>query len=239
MTSSSHESTVRVTELKRVLSTNARHSSPLRGRPEYARSNTSSESLVSADFSETDTGVGTTDFAPDAHDEQSRPRSSRDSEAFRRDSAQRPRSAGSLTSHPVIIQPETQDRPKTSRKSDDIPPVPPLPFSLNLPGRFPSDIALSTASAEQDHEQEPQRTSTPPAQPAQLERPRTADSSRAGRPLRRKKSKPGSRRVEKSSLSSWGGEDGGKVDLGALLGRISIEDEEGIPSGKGASRPPY
>jgi hypothetical protein len=237
VTSSSRESTVRVTELKRVLSTNVRHSSPLRGRPEYARSNTSSESMVSAEFSETDTGIGTTDFAPDAQDEQSMLGSSRDSASLRRDSSQRP-SAGSLTSHPVIIErPEAKERPKTAQIATGIPPVPPLPFSLNVPGRFPSDVALSTASVDQDQDQESRRPSTPPSQPAQLEPPRTADSSRAGRPLKRK-SRPGSRRVEKPSLNSWG-EDGGKADLGALLGRISIEDQDGVSGRKGVSHPPY
>jgi protein EFR3 len=238
LASSSRESTVRVTELKRVLSTNvnARHSSPLRGN--YAKANSSTESMISADISETDTGMG----VPDTQDEPPRP-ISRDSESARRG----PRRSLSLTSHPVLPKPE-EERPRTARKSsDEIPPVPPLPFTLNLPGRFPSDVALSTASGEIEPHREPslpRQSTPPPAQPVQGQEllgapPGTADSSRAGRSLKRKKSRPGSRRVEKTSGSAWAMGDGAGPDLGALLGRISIEEEDEGAAKGGVIRPPY
>lgn len=260
VTSSSRDSTVRVNELKRVLSVNntVRHSSPLRGRPEYARSGsgTSGESMVSGgDLSASDAGIGSTDFVPEINqsDGPPRPQSSRgyrqgdgSGEGFLREGSETPKASTTAVNS---TQPgeSNSERPQSHYGGDDIPPVPPLPPSLSIPGNFPPETPPPPASASLAEERRP---STAPAHPSSVGPDRLSElsppSSRPGRTLKRRKtSRPRSKRADKVSENSWGlgSESSGRVDLGRLLRDISVEDEwvrdeeEGGTAGMG--RPPY
>ncbi|KAL1965381.1 hypothetical protein VTN77DRAFT_5818 [Rasamsonia byssochlamydoides] len=130
LTSSSRDSTIRVNDLKRMLTvsdnTNVRRSSPLRGRLDATAgsvTSSSSESMISGTFS-----------ASDYENASSRPQSLR--EAGGRDGSETPR--GSV----VHLSNEEESALLTKADSDDIPPVPPLPPGL-IPGGYPSDSTTS------------------------------------------------------------------------------------------------
>lgn len=138
LTSSSRDSTLRVNDLKRMLTvaenTNVRRSSPLRGRLDAATAgsdaSSSSESMVS--------GTWASDFGPE--NASSRPQSLKESVGrSSRDGSETPRASMvhlSNEAHEESASP-TKDDP------DGIPPVPPLPPGLSIPGGFPSDSTTS------------------------------------------------------------------------------------------------
>ncbi|EAW09914.1 uncharacterized protein ACLA_041320 [Aspergillus clavatus NRRL 1] len=125
---SSRESPVRVNELRRVLSVstegNGRRLSPLRGRLDASNGSimsSSSESMVS--------GISLSEF--DADGNSIRPLSTRDGHTTPNgDGMDTPRASSmALNGGPS----------KQSLQPNAIPPVPPLPPSISLPGGFPND----------------------------------------------------------------------------------------------------
>lgn len=232
LSSSSRDSTVRVHDLKRVLSVNngVRHSSPLRGRPAAPQSVTDSDSMVSDDgeYSVSDIdvgkrdfkqeGVGTNDFGSTlAHGPGSVRNTSDSTEQPLRD-----RSPQTQSTH--VDQSEGRASRQSTSQEDEIPPVPPLPASLSLPSGFPIDSEGASRTSNATGES-------------------LTDVSRQGRSVKRGKGRPTSKRADQVSESSWGGSSfepigGGKVNLGKLLGGIVVaEDRE--DEAKGLGRPPY
>lgn len=206
LTSSSRESTVRVNELRRVLSAtnenNVRHSSPLRGRMDFARrgsrsSGTSSrESMISGAFSASDIDPSTADPVS------SRPQSLRDGNG-KVTHGQRDSSATLKASTAKVNNgdPEGSNTTVTKVKPNGIPPVPPLPAALSIPGGFPDSAAGSPvpsptfSPAKSDF-----RPSTAPSQqrarPTAKPKQDTASAPRQSRSLNR----PKSRRERNASL---------------------------------------
>jgi protein EFR3 len=195
-TSSSRSSTVRVDELKRVLSgVSGGTPGANRGRG-FASPDTSSDSMLSCDFppSEYSDMAGPTDPIPAAEAE------------------------------PI-------------EKGDKvIPPVPPLPPSLSIPGGYPVEGTTPPPSSTMgvNHEQQPSLSDNP-----------TAPDPHRSRSLRRKKSR-GARSTSRGMAVSgnhgrnaWGAAAGGGVDLGDLLKGIDISGEDGGIAGKGFGKPPY
>lgn len=170
--SSSRESTVRVTELKRALSgyrNNVRQFSPLR-RPlisardasvdsAQSRASSGSESLVS--YSETEgavdgsaldlNAVEQSDFALATAGGGQRTRSSDDGERTRSSSGPYQVENGIRTTARTI--PRLKSDP---RLGEDIPPVPKIPSTLNLPGTFPRDISPARPSSSKGAESQQQ-----------------------------------------------------------------------------------
>ncbi|KAL4938753.1 protein efr3 [Aspergillus oleicola] len=135
--SSSRDSPVHVNELRRVLSVQApardRRLSPLRGRLDASNGSivsSSSESMVS--------GFSNSEFEGDGGS--IRPQSTRDGQEPL-DGDETPRA---LTSNGVNY---SQPQP-TSRNSYIIPPVPPIPHDLSIPGGFPNDSQRSLAPSD-------------------------------------------------------------------------------------------
>lgn len=241
--SSSRESTIRVDELRRALNDNpyqVRHFSPLRGAFDDAdRASVSSDSMVSAaGYSVSDAGTsanvgaGAATFAhgnghPTPIKEESNP-----------------------VSRASSIAPDPEKR--RSQREDDIPPVPPLPMSLTLPGGFPMDTT-PTASVVSDR---PSST-VPGTSPGDNRVGRTTSVGRKQRSY----SRPNTGVNGAPRSRSRGGWAGGyatssgrgspvvanKIDLAQLLGGISSgndgvaeeSDENAGFGGKGLVKPPY
>lgn len=134
--SSGRESPVRVTELRRVLSVNTesnlRRRSPLRGQ--VGASNISvmssgSDSMVSGAYS-------ASDMEPDAA-------------SNLQEGRQTPEDGGSETPRAVALSGDQGQESSLSRtNSQEIPPVPPIPVGLAIPGGFPNDSQRSLISAD-------------------------------------------------------------------------------------------
>lgn len=136
--SSSRGSPVRVTELRRVLSVNnennPRRLSPLRGQVDASNESDASddsESMVSGTFSVSEVDGDTASVQPP--DGQETPEE--DGQETPRASA----SAIALGTDKIPSQPPTLSR----TNSDEIPPVPPIPANLAIPGGFPNDSQRS------------------------------------------------------------------------------------------------
>ncbi|PGG99493.1 hypothetical protein GX51_06313 [Blastomyces parvus] len=165
--SSSRDSTVRVNELRRVLSvvnsSNVRQSSPLRGRQSLSRgveSNASSaESMLSDAFSASD--VDATAGAGPSSSNKPHPR---------REGSETPKASASNHTNGLGSE-EKGDKndlePLNREISNDIPPVPPLPPALVIPGGFPTDSSSTSTSHS----------------PIALDRPSTAPSQSRARPV--------------------------------------------------------
>jgi protein EFR3 len=240
--SSSHESTLRVADLKRALSghqSTMRHASPLR-RPVSERDrslhSSGSESMVSySDHGDSAIGVA----PPDGIGPTIAP-----SEA---NGSGRPQSAGSKLSnnqsgtfHDQTTLPNSMSDP---RLGNDIPPVPKIPSSLNLPGTFPRDTSpVRPDSIEQNSAKTQQRVeSSPRSQNTGVE----IASARQSRSMRRGDSRPTSRRelggigltdFNKTSSAS-------KMDLSKLLAGIHTQHSAIDTTKPGEAvvgvRPPY
>jgi len=176
-TSSSKESTVRMDELKRVLSVtntgNVRHSSPLRGRLDTSSSSvvtSSSESMISGAFSTSDAGASDRGLPSRA-------------QSFKEGSETPRASAAYLTGdeNNKLGQPFDPD--------DDIPPVPPLPADL-IPGGLPP-TSRSGSSRSSSYGSGLDRPSTAPAgsRGSVKSRPNTAQSPYQGRSMNRQKTR--------------------------------------------------
>lgn len=143
VTSSSKDSTLRVNDLRRVLSVtnngNVRRSSPLRGRLDLSSSSnvsSSSESMISGAFSTSDIGG----------ERLSRPQSLKEG-GFKsdRDGSETPRAS-------IYLADEENTRLDQAislgrYNSNEIPPVPPLPPNLTVPGGFPDSSSASRKSS--------------------------------------------------------------------------------------------
>jgi hypothetical protein len=247
--SSSRDSMVRVTDLKRALSgynSGGRHASPLRRPVSRSRSQHSmdSDSMVSyhevdgVDGSSVDVSIidGTeTGQAPGTSPNNiDRPSSS--SKAEHNTSAITP-----TTAHNAASLPRDNSDP---RLGDDVPPVPKIPSSLNLPGTYPRDISPIRPTIQRAESHRPQ-TAPQGQQKTKLSNSLPSSASlREGRSLRRGNSKLASRRDPAVTDSTHGGINTGKVDLGKLLASIQsttvdqdVEEKEN--SGAGISVPPY
>ena len=204
VSSSSRDSTIRVNDLRKLLAGQPRTSSPLRGslaQPLALRrssSNTSSESMVSGgEFSFSEAGEealrspthGGVDLAAN------RPRSVASREGSITPKA-RP-STGVQSALPTDGKEGIADR-------DFIPPVPPIPSTLNLPGGFPAD-----GPAEGKGAGSPAGTWTQYSGSV-----RTARSQQRGRAWDQGPNNTGHRGA------------GSRVDLGALLGGIADDEDE-------------
>jgi hypothetical protein len=148
-TTSSRDSTVRVNELRRVLSVvksnNLRRPSPLRGRQRVGSDVSSADSMVTGSFAASDFDVS--------------------ADSQRDDSETLKASTAALANGGDDESQESSDR-IDRRHSDDVPPVPPLPSSLAIPGGFPEPVTGSPYVS-------------PLASPVRSERPRTAPSASA------------------------------------------------------------
>jgi protein EFR3 len=272
--SSSRESTVRVGDLKRALSgyqSNPRHSSPLRvplvrerdRSVDSVQSPRSSDSESMVSYSEAEGGVdasaldvnavGQADISsagdaqrlqqsPDAEP----PRARSSSSASQRQQQQE----GANGVHATTTLPRLQSDP---RLGEDVPPVPKIPSSLNLPGTYPRDISpirpSSSKGAERQSQPPPQsllRPSTAPGPSLSIPQPAQTHthggslsptstrlgSTREGRSMRRGKSgRPASGRS--SYQEHGGGRNTGKVDLGRLLESVRVDDEDDEGRGGG------
>ncbi|KAL3453249.1 hypothetical protein BJX65DRAFT_318618 [Aspergillus insuetus] len=135
--SSSRDSPIHVNELRRVLSVNApdrdRRLSPLRGRLDASNGSiisSSSESMVS--------GFSTSEFEGDGGS--IRPQSTREGqETLNGEGMETPRA---LTSN------GGQSQSMSRASSYTIPPVPPIPSDLSIPGGFPNDSQRSLPSTD-------------------------------------------------------------------------------------------
>ncbi|KAH8692750.1 hypothetical protein BGW36DRAFT_399556 [Talaromyces proteolyticus] len=140
---SNRDSTIRVNELKRMLTvsvnSNVRRSSPLRTRADAGNRSivsSSSESLVSGTFSASD------------FESESRPQSIReDGRSASRDGSEITKPA------PVSSSGKYNNDTAVSDNDDGIPPVPPLPSGLAIPGGFPdtSSNLSRQSSTRSDH----------------------------------------------------------------------------------------
>ncbi|KAI9852022.1 MAG: plasma membrane localization protein [Vezdaea acicularis] len=222
LSSSSRDSMVRVDELKRVLSGRALI------RTSQEQPDESSESMVSGGFSDDQSfgGHDMVDFglADGAYaSRRSRSRERTDTDNTVREGSMTPR-AGSYNPHALNESDELAE--------EHVPPVPPIPSSLNLPGGFPSSEHTSDAGG-----------STPPAEPAvasygagQSERRFPSRNRSAGRSRRGKSTE----RRDWSVRGAGNAGPGGGVNFGDLLGGIqnsALDDGEG--EGMGVGRPPY
>ncbi|EEH04757.1 conserved hypothetical protein [Histoplasma capsulatum G186AR] len=160
--SSSRDSTVRVNELRRVLSvvngSNVRHSSPLRGREDLSQGvesgASSAESILSDTFSTSDIGTTSAGAAAPSN----RPQ---------REGSETPKA--SVSNHTNALNSEEKNGLGQLMReiSNDIPPVPPLPAALTIPGGFPNDSPHIS----------------PSYPPTGVDRPSTAPSQSRARPV--------------------------------------------------------
>ncbi|PGG99457.1 hypothetical protein AJ80_09343 [Polytolypa hystricis UAMH7299] len=192
VTTSSRDSTLRVHELRRVLSVinspnNVRRSSPLRGHVRPVSSPSSSESMVSH-LSASDAGI----IRDEATGVSSRPQS-----RYREGSETPKASAMNLANGEAANQDDRSDFLGRTI-SNDIPPVPPLPPSLAIPGGFPGDSNNVSPLPSPSYSPVPSdRPSTAPAQPRSRQSTKAqtnpVPTPRESRSLTRRKSRSGTR----------------------------------------------
>ncbi|WEW55247.1 plasma membrane localization protein [Emydomyces testavorans] len=166
---SSRESTVRVSELRRVLSVvnnhNVRQPSPLRHRDGVDSTASSVESMVSYNLSISDAGTAGPDRPLSPPGNSRTPRSSNTQLGGNRAS----------------------DHLYDDTEPDDIPPVPPLPSSLAIPGGFPADSRRASSASSPLHS--PIRSDRPSTAPGRQPRtPSSTSTIRQSRSLTRNKS---------------------------------------------------
>ncbi|KAK2757086.1 plasma membrane localization protein [Arachnomyces sp. PD_36] len=229
LTSSSRESTVRVNDLRRLLSAtndnSVRHSSPLRGRMDFARrgsrsSGTSSrESMISGAFSASD--IDTT-----ANPTSSRPQSLRDGNGRvtqGRDSSATPKATATRVNSGDL---ENSNGSMTKVISNDIPPVPPLPAALSIPGGFPDSAAGSpTPSPSYSPVRSDFRPSTAPSQPRARPTVKPKQDTTSAPRQSRSLSRPKSRKERNVSV-------GKQASSGSPIGHANEDNAEssGSPS---------
>ncbi|KAI9737494.1 MAG: plasma membrane localization protein [Cirrosporium novae-zelandiae] len=247
---SSKSSTVRVDELKRVLSISTRASTPLHPALDFA-DDTGSESEATLDCSTSDasfvqgaeaafTSLNHTAYGPEDGQE-----------------GGKLERQGSITPKVSAIQDLSPQQAGTNTTIDnyfhqEIPPVPPLPSTFHLPGGYPSDSVNDTGNdpTPTNGTNVVRRSSSVDRNgyPANTGRPRTAPQGHnrgvgfdaRARSLKRGKSRPGTRTGSKGTGGSndWGlglgriDGDSHKLDLGALLKAIDAEAEAEVEIGK-------
>ena len=245
--SSSRESMIRVTDLKRALSgygSDNRHASSLRRPVSRSQSQDSedSNSMVSyhdaegVNGSNLDLGAiegNVQDVSPSSlPDETQKPQSSLTSNYSTVTTT-------SITIHDFVSLPRDNLDP---RLGSDVPPVPRIPSSLNLPGTYPRDPSPVRPMTPKG---EPYRPQTAP-QGLQKSKPNGFPSSasvREGRSLKRGYSRPVSRRDQVTTDLTHGPKTSGKVDVGKLLAGIQSGTDDQITEEKENTgmniKPPY
>ena len=250
--SSSRDSTIRVSELKRALSGyQIRHSSPMRkpGASRLADSVHSSgtESLVS--YSD---GEGFNNSALDVHDIGSTDVATKPAvpDGMRSQSSHSKRDSGRTKPNPASndIAHTTSQVASDPKLGEDVPHVPQNPKSLNLPGTYPQEESPTrpkSSSKERVIDVAAQGTTTfyNIVTSTVL---RTPETSREGRSVTRGKSRPSSRRGEgATNLGDATISSGGRLDLGRLLAGIRTDtsseglDEARENTGSTLMKPPY
>lgn len=141
---SSKGSPVRINELRRVLSINndsqqKRQLSPLRSQLDASNasiSSSGSESMMSGNFSVSEIGGDALSIQPEVQ------------QIPDDDGAETPRASAASMVLSGDKQDQPQNAPSLSRANSDeaIPPVPPIPASLSIPGGFPNDSQRSLVS---------------------------------------------------------------------------------------------
>lgn len=225
---SSRESTLRVTELKRALAAfngSGRQTSPLRNTKQGSRRSTISvgtDSLVSW------AGPDEQDMLPEgpsAEKQASRPGTA----ASRREQSDQVQGPEGVNSVPYSGQ-------TGQRLSEDVPPVPKIPSSLNLPGTYPRDGSPSRLPASAPQEGLEQVPSQPETQPNGDNPPskRVTSASFAGSSIRNKRLREPKRASRPSSRASGGRmnwterrEGSEKLDVNNLLAGIRSSSEVG------------
>jgi protein EFR3 len=275
--SSSRDSTVRVSELKRALSghqNNLRHSSPLRMpmtgvrdssvASAQSRASSGSESMVS--YNEVEGGANSSALGLNAVEHSdfamatdTRRRQGSDDPAGRKSSSpnsqqsqqQRVENGNGIHTAPTL--PRLKSDP---RLGEDVPPVPKIPSSLNLPGTYPREISPARPSSSQDADRQPQpRAQNPMPRPStapgtacsELAPPHTQiqedslyptstplGSTREGRTMRRAKPAgrwpPGSR-TSYPDFSARTTRGSSRVDLRKLLEGITTNGDDDDANG--------
>ncbi|KAJ9499295.1 plasma membrane localization protein [Exophiala xenobiotica] len=240
-TTSSRDSTMRVTDLKRALSgyvVGGRRRSPLRNPTAMSRRSTRSSltsSMVSWDESD-DRNPSFLDVRASGAPGESvnhvenglRPPSS---------SSNKPGRDVSGTIHDEVTVPPITANPQNDT---DIPPVPKIPSMLNLPGTWPRDV--SPARTEEPAPEQTSSLSQGPDNSPQSKRVTSGTYSivsTTGRQSTRKTSRPTSRK----GASPMMGSTNGKFDLNSLLAEIPsanehVKQEKEIRTSR-QIRPPY
>ncbi|EEP82680.1 predicted protein [Uncinocarpus reesii 1704] len=210
---SSRDSTVRVNDLRRVLSVvnnkNSRQPSPLRGRQRVDSTASSTESMVSDNLSISDAGTAAID----------RPLSSRGNLGTPRGS------------NLQLSGNKASGQSQKDFEREDIPPVPPLPSSLAIPGGFPSDSRSASSVTSPSHSPiRSDRPSTAPGRPVRTpskSQGSNASTIRPSRSLSRKKSLNGSLHEEKvSAINGIPNAPEYSVDLGDIGIAITADTSE-------------
>jgi protein EFR3 len=246
--SSSRDSMVRVTDLKRALSgynSGGRHASPLRRPVSRSRSQHSMDSDSMISYHDADGADGSSlDLSTIDGNETGRAPGTSPNDV------ERPSSSSKVERNTTTIAPTTVHNvaplPRDNsdpRLGDDVPPVPKIPSSLNLPGTYPRDVSPIRPITPRA---EPYRPQTAPQgqQKTKLNGLPSSASLREGRSLKRGNSRLVSRRDQAVTDSTHGSKSHGRVDLGKLLASIQsatadqdVEEKEN--SGTGISVPPY
>lgn len=259
--SSSHESTLRVADLKRALEGHRheaarRTASPLRGpvaRREESTHSSGSESMISwsergESAVEMETGLMATGNGT------LRPFSS--GSKFGNGNGNGVGTGRPMTAHDQTTLPNLMATDQTdNRLGDDVPPVPRIPSSLNLPGTFPRDISPARGVVNTERTQLEPKTSSPERKGEGRKRNGDGVGSLSVSGRRGRDSRPGSRReagaetrgIELLGFGKGKGTGTGKIDFREFLMGITTQSDgaEGeslkVLSGQkvGGVRPPY
>ncbi|KAI9679850.1 MAG: plasma membrane localization protein [Caeruleum heppii] len=239
---SSRDSTVRVDDLKRVLSGDAvvQLRGFSRGRQAFLSPDTSSESMMSADASTSDASfsgapVGTVDFALEAkHHRSSRSRSRGRNASERtvrdyRDAAPGHADAADDGIRGMGTAHSTEE--ERHQDAEAVPPVPPVPGPLMMPGAYQSEINIA----------DPASQSVMPEEEAQDFAEKDTKPRQDG--VWDEDAPTGTTRIQRSRGQgrSHGPHKRGTLDVATLLGSIEVSPS---PDGKGAGArgvgsPPY
>ena len=247
--SSSRESMVRVTDLKRALSgynSGDRHASPLRRPLSRTQSHHSDDSDSMVSYHDADGIDGSTlDLSAVNGNEADLPPRTVPTEVERPQPSvsemdHDPAPAAAPTVHDLVSLPRDNSDP---RLGNDVPPVPKIPSSLNLPGTYPRDISPIRPLTPSGDAFRP-RTAPQGPQKMKMNGLPSSTSLREGRSLKRGNSRPVSRRGQGATDPTHGGAMSGRLDLEKLLAGIQsgtddTVEEEGENFGTSISKPPY
>lgn len=241
--SSSRESTVRVTDLKRALSgygSSNRHASPLRRPVSKTHSQYSDDSDSMVSFHDADgLNESTLDFNADREDVLPSPVPETVPGPASPPTNHATATTLPATVHDLVSLPQDNSDP---RLGSDVPPVPKIPSFLNLPGTYPRD---SSPIRPVTPREEPYRPKTAPQgmPKAKLNGLSSSASVKEGRSLRKADSRPVSRRGQAATDPTHAGTSSGKVDLGKLLAGIQSDTDSQNTKEKETTeitfKPPY
>lgn len=232
-TTSSRDSTVRVTDLKRALSgyvVAGRRKSPTRRPQAGSRRSTGSSgtsSMLSWDDAD-DRNPSFVDVGADAEDNSST--RAKTSESQRLKAEQTTGTYHDKTTLPVTADPTTDA---------DVPPVPKIPFTLNLPGTWPHDASRDSSPVRSGVAQEKLSPVVESPNPQRFSDSTYSPTSTREKHSIRKTSRPTSRKGAAAMTSS----PSEKFDLGSLLAAIPTtgtgEETGKVNRASRLIRPPY